>query len=247
MFITNSVAVLTNMLEDIKRIWYVTLVIVQSIFIILYSYSIYVNLDKTIFLITYSILFLLSLISFILFFINHKNKVFNRVKNNLKYIVNIIMLTVNIVEMIKFNIDDFNKILIIISAISLLVQIIVELIKIFAEKYINDFNNALKKDLEPLNILNIKRIRSNLLKLVDTPLEKIAELKTGKKKELSKDEIKLIKHKKRYKSRKRKLKEQEIFKKIEKKEKLKNQEEIRVQKEIIEIKQHFANIFTRKK
>lgn len=247
MFITNSVAVLTNMLEDIKRIWYVTLVIVQSIFIILYSYSIYVNLDKTIFLITYSILFLLSLISFILFFINHKNKVFNRVKNNLKYIVNIVMLAVNIVEMVKFNIDDFNKILIIISAISLLVQIIVELIKIFAEKYINDFNNALKKDLEPLNILNIKRIRSNLLKLVDTPLEKIAELKTGKKKELSKDEIKLIKHKKRYKSRKRKLKEQEIFKKIEKKEKLKNQEEIRVQKEIIEIKQHFANIFTRKK
>ena len=46
MIAERSVAVLSNMLDDIKKIWFFSLFVVQSIFIVFYAYSIYNNIEN---------------------------------------------------------------------------------------------------------------------------------------------------------------------------------------------------------
>ncbi|MBQ7977849.1 MAG: hypothetical protein IJ301_04625 [Clostridia bacterium] len=244
MIAKRSIAVLTNMLEDIKKICFCSLIIVQSIFIIFYFYSIYNNFNNLIFLITYSVLCLLSIITFILFLIKHKqnqkiNKNFSRSKNFLKYIVNVIMLIVNIIDMLNFGINDFSKVLLAISGISLFIQITFEFIKIFAEKYIRDFKYAFEKDFE---FFNFSKWKSNTIKLINVPFEKLEIRKTGQSKELSKEELILENHLKKF----RFIKEQKAIAKIEKKSEAKKQENLRIHKELKELKNHVANVFGKK-
>ena len=58
-------AVFSQMLDDIKRIVFVTNIIVQSIFFIFYGYSIYNNIDKIPFMVIYILLFMIASITFI--------------------------------------------------------------------------------------------------------------------------------------------------------------------------------------
>ena len=249
MIAENSISVFTNMLEDIKKICFRTLFVVQVIFMVLYSYSIYANLDRLIFLITYSILFALSIFSFGLFLVKHKknkkqNKEVIRAKNFLKYIVNAIMLVVNIVEMVKFGINDFSKMLLVISGVSLLVQVIFEFVKMFAEKYVRDLTLAVKKDFK---YLNPGSWGAGIMKAIDAPLEALALRKEGKTKELSKEELILKEHRDKHEKRVEEHKEEKELAKIEKKAESKKQRDIALKKEMFEFKKHIATILKKKK
>lgn len=235
-----SVSVLSNMLDDIKKIWFITLIIVQSVFMLLYAYSIYANINRLFFLIAYSTLFMLSILSFILFLIKRKvkniNKTFYRTKNFFKYAVNAAMIVVSVIETIKYGISDFNKILLIVSGATLLLQLFIECIKIFAEKYTEDLKSAFTKDFEWVNFLDPKKVKSNILKIIDAPFEKLANLKENKEKEVEKEEQRISDHVKRYKE---KQEERDSIKKA--------QEETRIKNELNELKSHVAAIFKKSK
>ena len=245
MIAEKSISVLSNMLDDIKKFWFGSLIVFQSIFIVFYLYSIFKNLNNLIFVITYSILFILSITSFVIFLKNHythrkQHRKLLRHKNFLKYFVNLIMIIVNIIELTNINIDTFGKILLIVSSFSLLIQVSIELIKIFAEKYFSDLKDAFEKDF---GLLNIKNWKSNSLKIIDAPLEKLASLK--EKNKPTKEDIKIDKHLKRYKERKAHQNEINAIKKIEKRSEAKKQEDLRVHKEINELKSHIKTILTK--
>lgn len=241
----NTVAVCSNMLDEIKKIWFVSLIILQAIFMVVYSYSIYINLDRLIFLVSYSILFVLSIVSFILFLINQKkrkklNKVYKKTRNYLKYVVNVIMLIVNIVEMVKYGATDFNKILLLVSGILLIVQLILEGITLFAERYIRDLHLAFEKDFSSFYP---NRLPSNLLKVVNAPLKKIAEIKNTEFNVVKKEDKILEKHIQKYD---KKTEERESIKRREKIEKRKEELE-RIKIQCKQIGTNVKLIFTKKK
>ncbi len=66
MIFKNIRYVLNALLKDIKKIWFVSTLIAEISFILLYAYSIYSNINELFFLIIYSVLFVVSLSAFIL-------------------------------------------------------------------------------------------------------------------------------------------------------------------------------------
>lgn len=157
-----SIPALTKFLADVKKTWFTSMCVLQSVFIVFYLLSIFNNTDKLFFLITYSILLCLSIITFVTFLLTNvmhvkKNKRFNRAKNFTKYAVNSIMLMVKMIEMLKYGLNDFNKILLFASAIILVVQILIEFIKISIEKYITNLKTSIKDDFEKLNLKRYKK------------------------------------------------------------------------------------------
>lgn len=243
----NTKSVLNAVLEDIKRIWFVVTLIAEISFILLYAYSIYSNINKLFFLIIYSILFVVSLSAFILHWILYKKhkqeeKIVKKSKRYISYITKIAILVAQVVEMLKFGISDFNKILLIVSVITLVVKILVEIVKIFIEKYADAFAYAFEKDIEPIDP---SRWKSNVLKVIDAPLEKLAGMKTGEEKEKTKQELRQEEYNQRYKEAKEERKKAKKHKKEIKRATKKIEEKERVDNEINEIKSHVKEIFSK--
>ena len=193
-------AVGTKLIEDVKKILFWTTIIVSLIFFGFYGYSIYNNVDNFIFLITYSLLFSIAVITFVNYLLTHSKtttriKRFKRFLRVLKYIVNGTMLVVNVINMIIYPVSDLSKILLIVSAISLLVQIIVELLRIFIENYVNMFMIAVQDDFSIVfKASELGGVKGAALKIIDAPIEAIAKKITKEKEpELTKTELKVKK------------------------------------------------------
>ncbi|MFQ6752275.1 MAG: hypothetical protein ACLRFL_01750 [Clostridia bacterium] len=154
------------------------------------------------------------------------------------------MIIVNIIQMIKYGVDTYSKVLLIISAISLSVQIIIEIVKMFAERYIEDLKYAFEKDFE---LLDLSKWKSNGLKLINAPLEKIANIKKGKEKEMSKEDERIERHIQKYKDRIEEHKEQRSIERQAEKEEKKQQENLRVKQQLAELKSNIKELFTRNK
>ena len=151
----NTKGICLKMIYDIRRIAFWTNIIVQSIFFIFYGYSIFDNVKNITLLIIYSILLVIAIMGLITYLITHIKKIknpkrFTRTLRVLKYVANGTMIAFSIYELIKFGMGDFSKILLIISIMSLLLQIIIELIRLFIERYIELYMASLKMDLESL-------------------------------------------------------------------------------------------------
>jgi len=207
-------AVATKFLSDIKKLLFYTTIVVQCVFFTFYLYAIYNNIDKTIFLIAYSLLFLLAMIIFINHLITHKksskriNK-FNRFLRVFKYFVNGSMLVINVCEMMNYTTTGTNKLLLILSAITLFVQIIIELIRVIAETYIELFITAVQMDFSFVSKLTkVKDVKGGFYELIDAPLAAIANKIENKQPELSENEIRVNKLAEEY-SEEYKLKEKE--------------------------------------
>lgn len=248
---SRSFAVLKNMLKDIEKILHITIIIVQSIFFITYGYSIYCNLDNILFLIIYIILFALSLFYFIFYLKTYKkgSKLIDRIKRFsriFKYLVNGTMVVVKCVEMVEFGISDFNKILLIVSAVSLLAQVVIEFIRIFTEKYIDLFTEAVKMDLAWVGKLGkVKEVKGNLFELIDAPLEALAnkiEGTTPSEPELTEIQKKLNKMAEDYEVE---VKETKKEKKEKKKEEIRRKSKENADKQKQEIKEHL-NVIKKK-
>ena len=237
MIASNTRAVLSKAVDNIKKTFFITTIIVQCVFFVFYAYSIYTNLNNIIFLITYSLLFLFSLVLFILFLKSHKKKEkarkFVRILRFSKYLTNGVMLVVNTYELLVFVGSDLAKIFLIISAISLFVQIAIELIKIFAEHCLYDLELAIEMDFGFL--VKAKEYKGNFFELVDAPLQYLANRIENKKnkEEVEKDKIKDLTKEFVYKKK---------LEKEEKKEEIKQRSNENAKKQIQEIKKHTKTI-----
>ena len=193
-FMGRTRAVADKLIKDIERALFWTTLLVQAIFFFFYGYSIYTNIDNIVFLVIYGLLLLLSIFNFVYVIATHpyrksksvkKVKVFARI---FKYLVNGAMLGVNIFEMVKFGGTDFNKIMIIVSGVSLVVQIILEFVKVFTSRYMELFMTAVQMDLSFVIKLSKIKEKGGIYEVIDAPLEAIANKLEGKEPELSETE-----------------------------------------------------------
>jgi len=240
--------VFSNMVEDIKKITFWAHILVQVIFFIFYGYSIYANFDKIIFLISYISLFIISFTAFIIYLINHnkhlkQSRKFGRLVRVTKYLANGTMVVFNVVEMLTYPISDFSKIILIVSGISLLVQIIIEFIRIFIEKYADMFSRSLELDLEFINKFNkLKEVKGTFFEVLDAPLEAIANKLENIEPEVSKLDKKLNKIGKEFNEDLKEKKFQKKLKKIQNKADIKKRSEENARQQKKEIVQHIKTI-----
>ena len=212
MILSRTLAVFDKLIKDIKSAIFYTNIVLQYIFLVFYSYSIYSNLSNLPFLIIYSILLVLSILTFINLSVEklHKEKdlgKFNRFLRIFRYFVKATTIIVTIVEITKFGITDFAKMLFIVSCTSLLLQIILEIIRIFVEKYVELFKISFEKDMSFLT--KVKEAKGSVYGLIDVPLEMIANKLEKKEQPLTKKELEIEKLAENYRE-KQKAKKQEI-------------------------------------
>lgn len=186
-FIPRTRAVADKLINDVKNILFCVTIIVQVIFFGFYGYSIYKNVRNTIYLILYSVLALLSTLSFVYYLITRKEKSktlnkFRRFLRVLKYFVNGGMVVVSGIALIGKEATDINLILLTLSGISLIIQVAIELLRVFTERYVELFSVALEGDLWVVEkMINPK---NSILDAIDAPLEAIANKIQNKTKEI---------------------------------------------------------------
>lgn len=246
-----TISVSIKMKEDLKRISFWTTIIVQIIFLFFYSYSIYKNVDFLLFLVIYIVLAVLSLLHFIYFLASNKSdnkklvKKIKRVFRISKYLINGTMLGVNIYEMLKYGITDFNKVLLVVSGISLLVQVIIECARFFIEKYIELFQYSLKTDLKGIywakeKMDSVKEVKGNFFSLIDAPLEKLADKLEGKEKKV--EEVQLSKKEQYVEDLASKYRKEQNEAKEQKKQEQKQKSRERALEQKEELKEHLRVI-----
>ena len=180
MLLGRTRAVANNLIEDIKKILFYTTVLVQSVFFIFYGYSIAKSLDNLLFFIIYSLLFILAVINFIYYLkthnIQHKKNKFIFSLKIFRYILNLTMIVTNCIQILTSASSDLSKIFLIFSVLSYFVQIVLEFVKVFVERYVELFSKSLELDLEIIDILfnKPKEVKGNFFALLDKPLEAIA-------------------------------------------------------------------------
>ncbi len=195
MIFHRTLAVTDKLLRDIEKILYWTTIVVQCIFFAYYGYSIYTNLSNLTFLIIYILLLLFSTVGFIYYLSHYRDKAKENVKTVkktfriFKYLVNGSMLVLNMIGIIRYGGNDLAYVLIVFSSLSLIVQIIVELIRDFVSRYITLFSIALDKDTQFIRRLqDVKDYKGNFYGIVDAPLQVIAKKIETENLELSDNE-----------------------------------------------------------
>lgn len=237
-FFSRTLGVTNKLMEDIESFLFKTTIVVQVIFFGYYGYSIYTNLDNLTLLIVFSLLLLLSSISFTYYLKHYQRKSVAKVKTVkksfriFKYLINGSMIVINLLEIIKYGGNDVDYLLIGFSTLSLLVQIIVEILRVFISHYVELYKIALDKDtLIFQKLAGFTDIKGHLVTLADLPFESIANKLNGKNKEVS-DKEKLVDA----------LSKQAVAK-AKYKKRLKRKD--KVDKELNEIKEHYATIKTK--
>ena len=193
MFLDSTRAVADKLLRDIRRVTFGISLAVQILFLAYYGWSIYNSIDSLPFLIVYSCLALVAIVSFINFLVVHKkkekkNKVFNRILRISKYIINGVTLGLNAYQLFTATArTDLQIILLGISGIFWLVNIVVEILRAAVEYYFELFRVALKTDFVVVEktVNKVKELtekveelknhpKGNFWKTVDAPFEALA-------------------------------------------------------------------------
>ena len=194
MFLGRSRAVLAKMLDDIRKIAFTVNIVVQIVFLAFYGYSIYNSINKWVFFAIYTCLLILSVIAFINTLATHNSKKkktgFERFLRVSKYFINGALLVVNAYQTLAFSGDSLSIILLIVSAISLVVQVIVEFVRIFIERYVALFAYSIDKDVGWLGDF-IEDPKGTLWTLVDQPFESLSDKIENKQRDVSPEEEKV--------------------------------------------------------
>ena len=198
MILASTRAVADKLLRDVRRVTFGISLSVQILFLAYYGWSIYNSIDSLPFLIVYSCLALVAIVSFINFLVVHKskekkNKVFNRILRILKYIINGVTLGLNAYQLFSADTSsDLQIILLGISGIFWLVNIVVEILRAAVEYYVELLMVAFKTDFAPIeNAINkikdlsnkiedLKNVKGNFWKGLDAPFEALANKLTKK-------------------------------------------------------------------
>ncbi|MBR2989264.1 MAG: hypothetical protein IKC64_06045, partial [Clostridia bacterium] len=168
-----------KIINDISKTIFITTIIVQIIFIGVYGYSIFTNWERTVFFIIYCALLALSIVTFISTLVTHKrkkNKTFSLVIRIIRYFINGAMVMANLYEVLTIPTTELRILLLIISAISLLTQILLEITLSITKYYFNLYRIAFERDFQ-FFIEASKTVsdpKTAFLQLVDRPLEAIA-------------------------------------------------------------------------
>jgi uncharacterized membrane protein YgaE (UPF0421/DUF939 family) len=126
------------------------------------------------------------------------------------------MLVLNLIEIIRYGGSNIAYTLIVLSSISLIIQIIVEFIRVFVSEYVSLYTIAIDKDTQFLRrIQDVKDVKGNFYGIVDAPLEVIAKkIKKGSNELSEKEKLveSLANISKTKKSNKRKVRHKENVK-----------------------------------
>ena len=219
MFAGNIKAVGNKMWKDICKIWFITNIIAYSILLVM---NVLLGIDKResiMHLICYGVLFVGTAIMLILFLTKTKRKSgkFVRVLRIVDYVAHTVIIVFSITDILKYGTNDLNKIVVIINILFLLVKIVVEIIKFFAESYAKLLWSALNEDFKIIGKLEkISEVKGNFFEMLDAPLEFFANKIQGKEKESTPQQETVKELREEFEED---LKEKKILKKEKKKQK----------------------------
>lgn len=158
----NTYGVLKKLKHDVLSIERVVETLLQIFFLFYYAYLIYNNIDSTLYLIIYSILGGVSLIYFVFYVIGlisnnkfYKNQVkpvAKKIVTSIKYLIRIFTLVIAFIEMYREPTSDFERIINIVSLVSLCVQIAISIVSHFITAYVDLFITSIKMDYEESKI-----------------------------------------------------------------------------------------------
>ena len=262
MFLDSTRAVADKLLRDVRRVTFGISLAVQILFLAYYGWSIYNSIDSLPFLIIYSCLALVAIVSFINFLVVHKkkekkNKVFNRILRIAKYIINGVTLGLNAYQLFTATAHtDLQIILLGISGIFWLVNIVVEILRAAVEYYFQLFEAAIRTDFAVVeNTVNkvkelsevvekSKEVKGNFFEFIDKPLEAIANKITNKppKKPTVQTEVAPTAAEKTVQQLTEQLKEDKKEQKKQKRAARKQRSHERAQEEKQQIKEHWQTI-----
>ncbi len=139
-------ALLSKIVKDVKKLIFLFGIITNVVFLIFYGFRIYDNLNHTAFLIAYSIIFLISLIGFILHLAKLKKREVSKALRWGKFLFKGVVLAISTYEIVAFNGNLFDVIMLITSASLWSFLIILEIISFVIQRYIRRFAVAVKND-----------------------------------------------------------------------------------------------------
>ena len=148
-------AMLDKILQDINSLIFVSTILINILFSVFYAVSIISNVHNILLLCIYSVLALLSLVSFIYFIktYNYKSKLevkdTKKVFQYSKYIVNTSVIVVKLIDFCIYGANLLNLSVLIISAIFLAFQIILEIISLGVKFNIELLWKSFLMDIEP--------------------------------------------------------------------------------------------------
>ena len=249
-FLGKSKAVAFKLKCDINNVLHVANILVSIFFICYYGYSMYANINNTIFLVINIIFLVLGLFGLILYLATYKNKtkttkIIKKIIGKSKYLTKIFVLIINIIQFVKYGGTDLSLILLVLSGLLLALQTLIEVIQKFITNYIELFSEAIYQDFEFLIKLGkLKEAKGTFYEMIDAPLEKLANKLEGKEKEvqLTKTQQELNSIVDTYSP---KIEEHEKKKKELKKQRIKESSEQRAIKQKEEIKEHLKTIKNR--
>lgn len=209
LFFERTSAVIEKTVKDLRRLSFIAYLVVQVIFLGLYAYKIYASVHRLVYLILYSVIAALSILGFVFFLLTYKNKKAKKIiltKRGIrigKYAANASMIIVLLVEFAQRGASDLAIILSGISIASFALQVLIEFLRIFYERYAELLEIALNKDVAAFAAV------SHPLKIVDAPLAALdAKLNGTPKEELTEKERYVEALKSDYVSAKKKSKAQ---------------------------------------
>ncbi len=149
MFI-HSRAVLDNLVNNVKKISRFINIAVQLIFLIFYAFEIYSSYGNNMRFFAYIVLLSLSTISFIVGFWGKSTKKARKVIRICKYPINLSLITLSIIVIVRGEADVLKTILTGLTAISFLLNVSMEFIRLFVENYAKMFKTSISMDCQVL-------------------------------------------------------------------------------------------------
>lgn len=182
-------AVVLKMKSDLDIAVHIINILVSLFFIVYYGYSTYSNINNTIFLVINSIFLFLGIFGFIVYLMTYKKitkttKVIKKIIGKMKYITKVVALVFNTIQLVKIGGSDLSLVLLIISAITIVGQLIIEIVIAYIKKYFDLLMLSVHQDFQFIFELGkIKEAKGNFFELLDAPLEAIANKLSPKKEE----------------------------------------------------------------
>lgn len=221
MIFERTVAVIDKTIKDLAQISYWITFAVQIIFLGLYGYKIYMNLDVVIYLVIYCFLAVVSIFGFLYYILTYKQKSAKKIigtKRGVrisKYLANATMIVVILIQYAQYGATDLETILSSVSIISFIFQILFEFLRIAYDKYSELISTAINMDVANYDYVLTKLTdpKGTFFSMIDAPLEKISNKISGVKKEkkpLTKTELYVEELTATYKAQRKEIKAKRI-------------------------------------
>lgn len=213
MAFARTLATLEKTVKDIKRALFWVSFVTNIVLLVFYGIQIYLNINRLVYLILYSILGGITLILFIIFLIrnsNEKRKKDYRIKmakhwvKFAKLFVNLIMIGVTVYEFSTLGAKPLQIIAFSFSLLSLIVLFVFELISFFFDRYFNMLKMSFQKDIEEIK----EAPKKKFLGLFHVNKDKEEKQLTKKEQEIEDLKLDYLERRKERKAEKKRLRKE---------------------------------------